>query len=243
MTEWWGKAETSPSKEAKLEAVLGARPLAKQGKQGGGRFEHADTPTDQRGQSFFLGMVRVKPRERNKSSPRYWIFPSQKQETKEIKSQTRKRAKLGVKGRRKRGAKPEGAGSYPSRAVQSYTFTQGRPPGLNHRVGMLNCCHGARMLGPGPSWFIFKWNSTSSVLFTLQTNIGGWSFCKGRNIKSLCCATGTNSVADQLYFKNKHTKQQTHIEKGVRCAVPGVRGGGQGIEWRQSNAQTSNYEG
>lgn len=97
-------------------------------------------------------MVRVKPRERNKSSPRYWIFPSQKQETKEIKSQTRKRAKLGVKGRRKRGAKPEGAGSYPSRAVQSYTFTQGRPPGLNHRVGMLNCCHGARMLRRGPSY-------------------------------------------------------------------------------------------
>ena len=51
------------------------------------------------------------------------------------------------------------------------------------------------------------------------------------------------SVADQLHFKNKPTKKQTHIEKGVRCAVPGVRGGGQGIGWRQSNAQTSNHEG
>jgi len=48
-------------------------------------------------------MVRVKPRERNKSSPRYWIFPSQKQETKEIKSQTRKRAKLGVKAGKREG--------------------------------------------------------------------------------------------------------------------------------------------
>ena len=54
------------------------------------------------------------------------------------------------------------------------------------------------------------------------------------NTKSLCCTPGTNSVADQLHFKNKHTKKQTHIEKGVRCAVPGVRGGGQGIGWRQS---------
>ena len=64
----------------------------------------------------------------------------------------------------------------------------------------------------------FKLNSKSSVLFTLQTNIGRWSFCKGRNIKSLCCAPGTNSVADQLYFKNKHTKKQTHRKRGQICS-------------------------
>ena len=51
------------------------------------------------------------------------------------------------------------------------------------------------------------------------------------------------SVADQLHFKNKHTKKQTHIEKGVRYVVPGVGCRGQGIGWRQSNVQTSDYEG
>ena len=63
----------------------------------------------------------------------------------------KEKSQTGGERQEKERAKPEGAGSYPSRAVQSYTFTQGRPPGLNHRVGMLNCCHGARMLGPGPS--------------------------------------------------------------------------------------------
>ena len=28
-----------------------------------------------------------------------------------------------------------------------------------------------------------------------------------RNIKSLCCVTGTNSVVGQLYFKNKQTNE------------------------------------
>ena len=116
-----------------------------------------------------------------------------------------------------------------------------RLPGFS--IGTLNYCRGARMLGPGPSWFIFKWNSTSSVLFTLQTSTAGWSFWKGRNTKSLCYAPGTNSAADQLYFKNKHTTKQTHIEKGVRFVVPGVGGGGQGTGWRQSKVQTSDNEG
>lgn len=135
-----GQGGDQSSKEVKLEAVLGARPPAEPGRQCGDGFEHVDTPTDQRGHSFFLGMVRVKSRERSKSSPRYWIFPGQKQETKEIKSQTRKRAKLGMKARRKRGAKPEGTGTCPNRAVQSYSFTQARPPGLK------SLCRGAQLL-------------------------------------------------------------------------------------------------
>ena len=33
-----------------------------------------------------------------------------------------------------------------------------------------------------------------------------------RNIKTLCCVTGTNSVVGQLYFKNKQThRKRDHI--------------------------------
>ena len=55
------------------------------------------TPTNQHGQSF-LARVKVKSEKRSSSSPGYWIFPGQKWETKEVKSQAGAGAKLGAKG-------------------------------------------------------------------------------------------------------------------------------------------------
>lgn len=87
---------------------------------GAGWFEHSVTPTNQHGQSF-LARVKVKSEKRSRSSPGYWIFPGQKRETKEVKNQ----AGAGVKGGTCRRSKREGAGTCPSWAVQTYTFTQG----------------------------------------------------------------------------------------------------------------------
>ena len=45
------------------------------------------------------------------------------------------------------------------------------------------------------------------------------------------------------YTSKTNTQRNKLIEKGVRYAVPGVRFWGQGTGWRQSNVQTSKYEG
>ena len=119
-------------------------------------------------------------------------------------------------------------------------------PGSSVRV--LNCCHGARMLRRGPSYS--SSNGTPCLLSYLlfKLTLGDDHFVREEIsnhyvVHQELTVLQINYTSKTNTQSNKHTKQQTHIQKGVRCAVPGVRGGGQGIGWRQSNAQTSNYEG
>ena len=46
----------------------------------------------------------------------------------------------------------------------------------------------------------------------MTTRCHGVHFEMYRNIESLCCVSGTNSVVDQLYFTNKQVKQ-THRKR------------------------------
>ena len=62
-----------------------------------------------------------------------------------------------------------------------------------------------------------------------------------RNIESLCCVTGTNSVVGQLYFKNKQTKEL--IEKDVKFVVTRGRGQGEGkLDEGSKEVQISSYK-
>ena len=53
-----------------------------------------------------------------------------------------------------------------------------------------------------------------------------------RNIKSLCCVTGTNRVVGQFYFKNK----QTHRKRDQICGYQKAE-----LDEGSQKVQTSNY--
>ena len=61
-----------------------------------------------------------------------------------------------------------------------------------------------------------------------------------RNIKSLCCITGTNSVVGQLYLKNKKTRRKRDQISGYQ--IQGWGEEGRELDEDSQNIKTSGYK-
>ena len=103
----------------------------------------------------------------NRLKPRYWVFPSPKWETKEVKSRAGAETKLGVKNRSKGRGKARGCrGTSMCWVLRPYTFTQDMTGQHDLKAPMLGCsavAMGLGCLGPGPSRPISKSTPTSFI--------------------------------------------------------------------------------